>query len=65
MKLKVFDSSYLIQGVEYFRPIIRGFIVLLLLLYNVNQLIGFFGYNAGVVTGRNDHIKSAKEKQGE
>lgn len=63
--LKVFDSKYFVQGITYFRPFIRGFIVLLLALYNIKQLIGFFGYDAGVVTGRNDHIKSARESQRE
>lgn len=63
--LKVFDSKYFVQGITYFRPFIRGFIVLLLALYNIKQLIGFFGYDAGVVTGRSDHIRSARESQKE
>lgn len=63
--LKVFDSKYFVQGVEYFRPFLRGFIVLLMFLYHIKQIIGFFGYDAGVVTGRNDHIKSARESQKE
>lgn len=37
------DVSYLIKGVETFRPYIRGFVVLLLILYNINQLLGFIG----------------------
>lgn len=60
-KLKVLDTAYLKQGVEYFRPIIRGFLVLLMFLFHVKQFIGFFGYNAGVVDGRTEHIKGAKE----
>lgn len=62
-KFKVFDSKYLVQGVEYFRPIVRGFIVLMLFLYHVRQLISFFGYDSGVVAGRSEHIKSARESQ--
>ena len=61
--LKVFDASFLISGVEYFRPFIAAFLVLLLFLFHVKQLIGFFGYDAGVVTGRNDHISAAKSQQ--
>lgn len=61
--LKVFDTSFLAQGISYFRPIIRGFLVLMMLLYHVKQLIGFFGYDSGVVGGRSDHIRSAKESQ--
>lgn len=63
--LKVFDSSYLAQGVGFFRPIIRGFLVLMMLLFHVKQLIGFFGYDSGVVAGRSEHIKSARESQKE
>lgn len=63
--LKVFDSKFLVDGVTFFRPFIRGFLVLMMFLFHVKQLIGFFGYDAGVVTGRNDHIKSAKESQKE
>lgn len=61
--LKMFDAEFFVDGVTYFRPFIRGFLVLLMALFHVKQLIGFFGYDAGVVTGRNDHIKSAKEGQ--
>lgn len=63
--LKVFDASFLQDGVNYFRPIIRGFLVLMLLLYNIKQLIGFFGYDSGVVSGRGDHIASERKAQRE
>lgn len=43
LKLKFFDTSYLIQGIEYFRPLIRGFTVFLLLLYNYYQILTFIG----------------------
>lgn len=59
--LKVLDASFLKDGVEFFRPIIRGFIVLLLLFYHVKNLVGFFGYDAGVVSGRNEQIAEAKK----
>lgn len=62
-KFKVLDTSFLKEGLLTFRPIIRGFIVLMLLLFNIRQLIGFFGYDAGVVAGRSEHIKSMKEEQ--
>lgn len=63
--LKVFDTSYFVQGVTYFRPFIRGFLVLLMLLYHVKQCISFFGYDSGVVTGRSDHIAAEKKGQRE
>ena len=62
-RLKVFDTKFLVDGVAYFRPFIRGFLVLMMFFFHVKQLIGFFGYDAGVVTGRNEHIKSAKSEQ--
>lgn len=37
------DVTYLIQGVTMFRPYIRGFIILLIFLYNINQFLNFIG----------------------
>lgn len=51
MKLKFFDASYLVQGVEYFRPFIRGFLVLLMGLYHIKQILGFIGQDGGVNAG--------------
>ena len=64
-KLKLLDTKYLVDGVTYFRPFIRGFLAILIILYNIRQLIGFFGYDAGVVAGRNEEIKASKERQKE
>lgn len=50
--LKVFDTKFLIDGVVAFRPFIRGFLVLLMLLFHVKQAIGFLGYDAGVIAGK-------------
>lgn len=63
--LKVFDTSFFVDGVTYFRPFIRGFLVLMMLLYHVKQCISFFGYDSGVVTGRSEHIAEAKKGQRE
>lgn len=62
--LKVFDTKYLIDGVTFFRPFIRGFLVLMMFLYHVKQMIGFFGYDAGVVAGRSDWIGYNKANTG-
>lgn len=43
LNLKFFDATYLIQGVNRFRPVIRGFVVLLLLFYNYYQVLSFIG----------------------
>lgn len=64
-KLKVFDTKFLVDGVTYFRPFIRGFLVLMMALYHIRQLIGFFGYDAGVVAGRSEHIAEARKAQKE
>ena len=63
LNLKVFDSKYLVQGVTFFRPFVRGFLVLLMFLFHMKQIQGFFGYNAGVVDGRNEHIKNSLKEQ--
>ena len=49
------DFSYLAQGVDAFRPYIRGFIVLLLCIYNVRMALSMFGISSG-------EIKSAASK---
>lgn len=63
MNVKVFDRSYFVDGVAFFRPFIRGFLVLMMVLYHIRQICSFFGYDAGVVAGRSEQIKSAKEAQ--
>lgn len=62
-RLKLLDASFLVDGVTFFRPFIRGFLVLLMLLYHIKQVISFFGYDSGVVTGRSDYIADSKKAQ--
>lgn len=50
--LTFFDSDPLKKGVEFFRPIIRGFLVLLMLFYNVKMMLSFIRQDSGVVTGK-------------
>lgn len=52
MKLKFFDTKFLVDGVNYFRPFIRGFLILLLALYNIKQVLSFIRQDAGIVTGK-------------
>lgn len=63
INFKVFDAEIFVDGFWEVRDFVRGFLVLLLFLYHIRQLIGFFGYNAGVVAGRNEEIKGALEAQ--
>ena len=58
LKLKFFDSDYLIKGVAYFRPYIRGFIVLLLVLFSWQQIMSFIGQDPGIA----HHAKENYEK---
>lgn len=39
----IVDTSYLIDAISGFRKIIRGFIALLLVFYNINQFLGIIG----------------------
>ncbi len=37
-----FKADWLVYGVNHFRPYIRGFLVILLLFYNLNQFLSMF-----------------------
>lgn len=37
--LTVFNVKYLVRAISTFRPVIRGFIIFLLILYNINQFL--------------------------
>ena len=41
----VFDVKYLVNAISTFRPVIRGFFVFLLLLYNINQFLALIRQN--------------------
>lgn len=59
LHLDIFDSEYFIKVVLGARHLIRGYIAFLIILYNIRQLIGFFGYDAGVVAGRSEWVSYA------
>lgn len=59
--LKVFDTKFFYDGVTYFRPFIRGFIVLLLAFYNVRMVLSFVRQDAGVVAGKGADIDAGKK----
>lgn len=56
--LKFFDSKFLVDGVTYFRPFIRGFIVLLIMLYNVHHLLSFIRQDSGIVMGKGANMET-------
>ena len=45
-KVNVLNSSVVVQGVNYFRPYIRGFVVLLMVFFSMNQLMHLFKINS-------------------
>ena len=49
--MTVIDSSVIDTAIKHFRPIIRGFMVLLLILFNVNQFLAFIGQPAISIVG--------------
>lgn len=50
--LTFMDSEFLYQGVEFFRPFIRGFIVLLLFMFHINSVLSLIGQDGGIKEGK-------------
>lgn len=48
LNVKMFDANPLVQALSTFRPIIRGFIIFCLLLFNINQVLSFIGQHSGI-----------------
>lgn len=61
--LKFFDTKYFIQGVEYFRPFIRGFIALMICLFHVRMALSFIRQDAGFVTGKAVSVSAKEDKK--
>lgn len=61
LQLKFFDSDFLISGVALMRPYIRGFLVLLLCLYNWRQLMTFIGQDPSISAHAYNEYKDWKE----
>lgn len=49
-----FDTRFLRRGIEFFRPIIRGFIVLLLVFYNFREIMSFINQDPGMYSSAKD-----------
>lgn len=52
LNLKFFDTSAIKQGMDSFRPIIRGFVVLLLLFFILKQILSFIGQDSHIDNGK-------------
>lgn len=62
LHLKFFDASFLTQGVDYFRPLIRGFTVLMLIFFNYKQLLTFIGQDPGVYANAESKASGGDKK---
>lgn len=60
----IFDSASLEYALDKFRPIIRGFFMLLLVFYNANQYLGFIGQMGVSVSGFVGVVNGARGKGG-
>lgn len=58
--LKFFDTQYLKQGIEFFRPLIRGFVVFLLVLYNYRNVLSFIGQDPSIAHNAYEKAKEAE-----
>lgn len=59
--LTFLDTSFLKQGIEFFRPLLRGFIVLMLLLYNYKQILTLIGQDPNILHNAQQNYQSWKE----
>lgn len=63
-RVVIFDSASLEYALDKFRPIIRGFFMLLLVFYNANQYLGFIGQMGVSVSGFVGVVNGARGKGG-
>lgn len=61
LKLKFFDSEFLIKGVALMRPYIRGFLVLLLILFVWRQVLTLIGQDPSIAHHAHENYQSWKE----
>lgn len=61
--LTILDTSFLKQGIEYFRPLIRGFVVFLLILYNYKQILTFIGQDPSIAHNAEKKYEKWREEQ--
>lgn len=59
------DYDYFKIGVAKFRPIIRGFLALLIIFYNINQALNTFGLSIGFSNAMSGSSGSKNDGKGE
>ena len=61
--LTFLDSNFLKQGIEFFRPLIRGFVVFLLILYNYKQILTFIGQDPSIAHNAEQKYEKWRDEQ--
>lgn len=61
LQLKFFETDFLISGVALMRPYIRGFLVLLLILFVWRQVMTLIGQDPGIAHHAYGDYKEWKE----
>lgn len=61
---KFVDFTFLITAVNHFRPYIRGFLVLLLAIFNVRQFLSIFGLSSGEIKSAESQFSMGGTKDG-
>jgi len=60
----IVNMDYVIEALTMFRKVIRGFITLLLLFYNINQFLAFIGQapiTLGALIGIKNHMERSED----
>lgn len=63
MEITFLKADYLQQGVDFFRPFLRGFIILLLLLYHYKQVLTFIGQDPAIAHNAEKNYNEWRESQ--
>ncbi len=63
VKLKAFDNKFLIEGVNKFKPFIRGFVVLMLVFFHLNNILNLIG-QASLTSAAGTLSQSSNSKGG-
>jgi len=63
--IQVLDTKYFVQGITYFRPFIRGFLVFLIGLYNVRMFLAFIRQDLGIAIGKGADVHNELNKDKE
>ena len=60
--LTFMDTGFLRDAIAYFRPLIRGFIFLLLIFFNYKQVLTFIGQDPSIAHNAQQDYQSWKEE---